>query len=79
MFNSNGIIGQPDDPTLVASLTQRAIKLLNAFSAQGLITDFRNLSVAKDDVEPRQYNIVVEVEPNYPVGWIFIDIGVGIS
>lgn len=75
----SSFIGQPDDPTLVASLTQRAIKLLNAFSAQGLITDFRNLSVAKDDVEPRQYNIVVEVEPNYPVGWIFIDIGIGIS
>lgn len=72
-------IGQPDDPTLVASLTQRAIKLLNAFSDQGLITGYRNLSVYKDDVEPRQYNIVVEVDITGPVNWIFIDITASIS
>jgi hypothetical protein len=71
-------IGQPSDPTLIPSLTQRAIKLLNAFVSQNLITDYRNLSVSRDDVEPRQYNIVVEVEPNYPTCWIFIDISVGL-
>jgi len=71
-------IGQPEDPTLIPSLTQRAISLLNAFVSQNLITDYRNLSVSRDDVEPRQYNIVVEVQPNYPVNWMFIDISVGL-
>jgi hypothetical protein len=71
-------IGQPEDPTLIPSLTSRAIALLNAFSSQNLITAYRNLSVSRDDVEPRQYNIVLEVQPNYPVNWIFIDISVGL-
>ena len=71
-------IGQPEDPTLIPSLTQRAIKLLNAFTSQNLITDYRNLSISRDDVEPRQYNIVVEVVPNYPTNWIFVDISVGL-
>lgn len=71
-------IGQPEDPTLIPSLTQRAIKLLNAFVSQNLITDYRNLSVSRDDVEPRQYNVVVEAQPNYPVNWIFLDISVGL-
>lgn len=71
-------IGQPEDPTLIPSLTARAIGLLNAFVSQNLITAFRNLSVARDDVEPRQYNIRVECQPNYPVNWIFVDISVGL-
>ena len=71
-------IGGPEDETLIPSLTQRAIKLLNAFVSQGLITDYRNLSVTRDEVEPRQYNVVVEVQPNYPINWIFLDLSVGL-
>jgi len=71
-------IGQPEDPTLIPSLTAKAISLLNAFVSQNLITAYRNLSVSRDDVEPRQYNIVVEVQPNYPVNWIFCDVSVGL-
>jgi hypothetical protein len=71
-------LGQPEDPTLIPSLTARAIALLNAFVSQNLITAYRNLSVSRDEVEPRQYNIVLEIQPNYPVNWIFIDISVGL-
>jgi len=71
-------IGQPEDPTLIPSLTARALGLLNAFVSQNLITKYRNLSIKRDDVEPRQWNIVVEIQPNYPVTWIFIDISVGL-
>lgn len=71
-------IGQPEDPTLIPSLTAKAIGLLNAFKSQNLITAYRNLSVARDDVEPRQFNIRMEVAPNYPVNWIFVDISVGL-
>jgi len=71
-------IGQPEDPTLLPSLTARAVGLLNAFVSQNLITQFQNLSVTRDDVEPRQWNVRVEVQPNYPVSWIFIDLSVGL-
>ena len=70
-------IGQPEDTTLIPSLTSRAVGLLGAFISQGLITKFQNLFVARDDVEPRQYNIRVEIQPNYPSNWIFIDVSVG--
>lgn len=71
-------IGQPEDVTLIPSLTARALGLLNAFVSQNLITAYRNLSISRDETEPRQWNIVVEVQPNYPINWIFIDISVGL-
>jgi hypothetical protein len=71
-------IGQPEDPTLAPSLTARATGLLNSFISQNLITAYRNLSVSRDDVEPRQWNIIVEIQPNYPVNWIFIDVSIGL-
>jgi hypothetical protein len=71
-------IGQPEDVTLIPSLTARALSLLNAFVSQNLITGYRNLSISRDETEPRQWNIVVEVQPNYPTNWIFIDIFVGL-
>ena len=70
-------IGQPEDPTTAATLTARAISLLNAFVSQNWITAYASLSVNRDDVEPRQWNISVQVSPSYPVSWIFIDISVG--
>lgn len=73
-----GFIGIPEDSTLLASLTATAIGLLNAFVSQNLITAYQNLSVARDDVEPRQYNIRVEIMPNYPIDYIFIDVSVGL-
>lgn len=71
-------IGTPEDVTLIPSLTATALGLLNAFVSQNLITAYKNLSIRRDDVEPRQWNVVVEIQPNYPVSWIFIDISVGL-
>jgi hypothetical protein len=70
-------IGNPYDPTLIPSVTQKVIGLLNSFVSEGIITDYRNLSVSRDDVEPRQINVVFEVEPSYPTNWIFVDLSVG--
>jgi hypothetical protein len=70
-------IGQPEDTSLAATLTSRAISLLSAFVSQGWITAYANLSVNRDDVEPRQWNISVQIAPSMPVNWIFIDISVG--
>lgn len=71
-------IGQPEDPTLLASITAKVIGILNAFTSQKLITQYRKLSVKRDDVEPRQWNVYVEVQPNYGPMWIFNDINVGL-
>lgn len=72
-----GFIGQPEDATLAAAITSKATKTLQALASQNLITDFKNLSVARDDVDTRQWNVSCEVQPNYPVTWIFIDVSVG--
>lgn len=73
-----GFIGQPEDPTLVASIAAMVTKALQALSAQGILTTFRNLNVGRDDVDPRQWNVSVEVQPVYPVNWIFVDVSVGL-
>ncbi len=73
-----GFIGQPEDKSLIASITSQVTKTLNALMSQGLLSAYRNLSVARDDVDPRQFNISVEVQPVYPINWIFIDVSVGL-
>lgn len=71
-------IGQPEDSTILPSLTAKALGVLNQFVSQNLITAYRNLSVKRDTVEPRQWNVTVEVQANYPINWIFADISVGL-
>jgi hypothetical protein len=71
-------IGKPEDPTLAASITVAVTKTLHGLIGQGLLTDFRSLSVARDEVDPRQWNVSVEVQPTLPVNWIFVDVGVSI-
>jgi len=73
-----GFIGIPEDPTLTASITTVVTKALQALATQGLLVNFRNLNVTRDAVEPRQWNVSVEVQPAFPVNWIFVDISVGV-
>jgi hypothetical protein len=72
-----GFIGQPEDPTLAAAMTSKATKALQALASQGLLINIANLSVVRDDVDSRQWNLSVSVQPNEPVGWIWIDVSVG--
>lgn len=73
-----GFIGGAESPTLQGSLQARANSILQSFIASGLITAFTNLKVARDKVDPRQWNITVQVQPVYPVNYIYIRIGLGI-
>lgn len=73
-----GFIGTAESPTLQGSLANRANSILQSFIAGGLITAFTNLKVARDKVDPRQWNITVQVQPVYPVNFIYIQIGLGI-
>lgn len=73
-----GFIGQAESPTLQGSLMARATGILESFIGRGLITSYRDLKVARDKVDPRQWNISVQVQPTYPVNYIYIKIGLGI-
>lgn len=74
----DGFIGQVDSPLFQASLAARAKSALAGFIGQGLITNFTDLKISRDDVDPTQWNITVKVQPTYPVNFIFIRVGIGI-
>lgn len=71
-------VGAPEDSTLMASITAKVIGAVNSFMASNYITASRNLSVKRDTVEPRQWNISIEVQPNYATMWLFADVTVGL-
>jgi hypothetical protein len=73
-----GFIGQPGYPNVITNMSARALSMLKSFISQGLITNFANLNIAQDSVDPRQYNITVLVQPVYPVNWIYVTVGVGV-
>lgn len=72
-----GFIGQAETPTTQVSLNTEAVLLLNAMISQGLITAFKGLTVQRDSLDPRQWNIAVAVQPTYPLNWIYIKVSVG--
>jgi len=72
-----GYIGLPQDKNTGAILNTRAVILLNSLVSQGLITNYADLNVVQDDVDPTQWNISVRVQPSYPVNFIYIKVSVG--
>jgi hypothetical protein len=72
-----GFIGNAESADTGAILNTRAVILLNSLVAQGLITNYKDLSVKRDDVDPRQWNITVRVQPTYPVNYIYIKVSLG--
>lgn len=74
-----GFIGTAQDVNTNGVITSRAKSIMSALLSQNIITDFRNLRVEKDKVDPRQVNIYVRFTPSYPLNYIFIDIEVSAS
>jgi hypothetical protein len=72
-----GFIGNPESPDTGSILNTRAVILLNSLVSQRLITNYKDLSVTKDDTDPRQWNITVRVQPTYPVNFIYIKVSLG--
>lgn len=70
-------IGIPESPNTAAILNTRATILLNSLVSQGLITAYTGLAVQRDDVDPRQWNISVRVQPTYPINFIYIKVNLG--
>jgi hypothetical protein len=72
-----GFIGTAQDANTPAVLNTEAVLLLNSLVSQGLITAYSGLAVTQDPVDPRQWNVSVNVSPAYPINWIFITVNVG--
>jgi hypothetical protein len=73
-----GLIGTAEMPSTPATMVTRAVSVMNAMVSRGLITGFANVTVARDSVEPRQWNVSASYQPNYPINWIYIDLFVGV-
>lgn len=71
-------IGRAETPTFQQTLFARATAVMQSFLSRRLITDFKDLTVVRDEVEPRQWNIAVSVQPVYPVNWIYVKVNVGL-
>ena len=70
-------VGTAEDEGLTGSVLTKADKILKGLKSQKLITTYKNLRVAPSDVDPRQYNVSVQVRPAYAINWIYIEVQVG--
>lgn len=71
-------VGTVEDQNTQGVITARVKNLMSALVSQNLITDFKNVRVEKDKVDPRQWNVFLQFVPSYPINYIFIDIEVGV-
>jgi hypothetical protein len=74
----DGFIGLTDSPVFESALQTRGQSTLSSFVGQGLITTWKDLKIARDTVDPTQWNITVKVQPIYPVNFLFIRVSVGL-
>jgi hypothetical protein len=72
-----GFIGNPEKVDTGTVLNTQAVITLNSLVSQSLITKFKDLVVQRDEVDPRQWNISVKVQPTYPVNFIYIKVSLG--
>lgn len=70
-------IGRAETPTMDSTLFSVATSMMSSFISQRLITEYANLTVERDSVESRQFNVGVIAQPVYGVNWIYIPIGIG--
>lgn len=73
-----GLIGTVETTATPSIMITRVVSILNALVSQGLITAFVDVTVARDAVEPRQWNVFARYSPAYPLDFIFIDLEVGV-
>jgi hypothetical protein len=74
-----GFIGQPGTPQALTNMIARGQALFKSFISQQLITNYTNLVIVQDPIEPRQFNVSATVIPNFPINWIYAKIDVGTS
>jgi hypothetical protein len=71
-------VGTVENQNTQGLISARVASVMSALVSQGLVTDFRNIRVERDKVDPRQWNVFLRFQPAYPINYIFIDIEVGV-
>lgn len=71
-------IGRIQTATLIPEVNAGIAKLLRALVGQGLLAGFGNITVRRNEIEPRQIDISCEINPVVGVNWIFVDMTVAI-
>ncbi len=66
-----------DRGTIQSTLYARAIGMAQGFISRKLISDYRNIIIKEDSIEPRQWNVSIEVRPVYPINWIWTRVFIG--
>ena len=75
---SNMFIGRPITNDLPHQMLQATKQVLQSFVHRKLLNNFDNIQVSQDTVEPRQFNVICQIQPVLPLLWIYIEIQVGI-
>lgn len=70
-------IGVAEEASLQSSLTTRVMSILKGMQNQKIITAFKDVRVAQNETDPRQWDVTCRVRPSYPVNWIYVRIEVG--
>ena len=73
-----GFIGGVQSADTNNLVSARTDSIMAAMVTQGIITDYQNIRVEQDKVDPRQINVYLRFAPAYPINYIFIDIEVGV-
>jgi len=71
-------IGKIQSSTLISQLNQDIGKLMRSLVGQGLLAGVGSISVTRNQLEPRQIDISVLINPVGPVNWIFVDLTVSL-
>jgi hypothetical protein len=70
-------IGRAETPTTKSTLFDVANSACKSFISNKWIVQYKNLSVQRDQVEPRQWNVAVKVQPTQSINWVWVVFSVG--
>ena len=76
-----GFIGNVGSAHTLTNMIARGQALFKSFVSQQLITNYTNLVIIQDPIEPRQFNVSATVIPNFPINWIYglVDVGTSVT
>ena len=72
-------IGKVQDENTVPLMGLKAQSVMSGMISQGLVSSYKDITVERDKVDPRQMNVFLRFVPAYPINYVYIDIEVGIQ
>lgn len=72
-------IGRVQDENTVPLMGLRAQSVMSGMISQGLVSSYKDITVERDKIDPRQMNVFLRFVPAYPINYVYIDIEVGIQ